>query len=61
MVAFPPMDVPGEIRIPTEAAGLPTKVVAFALATPLLLNCIFGVDVVEKVVLPALMFENEAV
>ena len=61
MVAFPPIAVPGEIQIPTEGAGLLNKVVAFALATPLLLNCIFGVDVMEKVVLPALMFENEAV
>ena len=56
MVAFPPIAVPGEIRIPTEPAK-----VALPLATPLLLNCIFGVDVVEKVVLPALMIENEAV
>ena len=56
MVALPPIAVPGEIRIPTEPAS-----VALPLATPLLLNFIFGVDVVEYVVFPAVLFEKEAV
>ena len=56
MVALPPIAVPGEMRIPAEPAK-----VALPLATPLLLNFIFGVDVVEYVVLPALMFVKEVV
>ena len=53
MVAFPPIAVPGEIRIPTEPAKL-----ALPIATPLLANRMLVVLVAVKVEFPALILEN---
>lgn len=56
MVALPPIADPGEIRMPTAPAKF-----ALPIATPLLSNLIFGVEVKVKVVFPALTLENVCV